>query len=316
MHRRFALALLSAFAWPAHAQSDAAAPLVIVTGAPAGTPGDVLARALSGALSAELGAPVVVENRPGAIGTLALSAVARAKPDGRFMGILGLPAAVAPGMLASMPYDTLGDLATVRQLSAAANVLVVSASGPFASVAQVVAAARMAPLTYASGGNGTPAHLAGELFAQQAKLPLRHVPFNGAVAGVTAVAGGHVDMMFATSPSVVGLVKGGKLRALATTGAQRMAAWMEVPTMAELGYADVVVQDWHGVVVPASTPAAVVDRLSAALGRALGNDAVRKRLAALGLDPVSSDPTAFRSFLRAEMTRWETVVRTARITVQ
>jgi tripartite-type tricarboxylate transporter receptor subunit TctC len=161
-------------------------PLLIVTGAAAGTPGDVVARAISGPLAAELGQPVVVENRPGAIGTVAIAAVARAKPDGQLIGIFGLPAAVAPALLHSVPYDSAHDLAPVRQISAVTNVLVVRADGPFATLGALVAAARTAPLTYASGGNGTPAHLAGELFAQTLGLQLQHVPFNGAVAGVTA----------------------------------------------------------------------------------------------------------------------------------
>jgi tripartite-type tricarboxylate transporter receptor subunit TctC len=320
MNKRIAFSMLFC-AWVAAAAQPTApspsTPLLIVTGAAAGTPGDVVARAIGGPLSAELGQPVVVENRPGAIGTVAIAAVARARPDGQLLGIFGLPAAVAPALLNTVPYDSARDLAPVRQLSAVTNVLVVRADAPFTMVDDLVAAARKGPLTYASGGNGTPAHLAGELFAQTLGLPLQHVPFNGAVAGVTAVAGGHVQFMFASSPSVLALVKAGRLRALATTGDHRIAGLPEVPTMAEGGLPAVTVRDWHGVVAPAGTPPAVLERLSAALGKVLAMETVQQRLAAAGLEPVAaSGPAEFRGFMVQEMDRWFKVIRTARITVQ
>jgi tripartite-type tricarboxylate transporter receptor subunit TctC len=199
-------AWLGAAAQPAAPTSST--PLVIVTGAAAGTPGDVVARAIAGPLALELGQPVVVENRPGAIGTVAIAAVARARPDGQLLGIFGLPAAVAPALLRSVPYDSVRDLAPVRQLSTVSNVLVVRADAPFASVDDLLAAARKAPLTYASGGNGTPAHLAGELLAQTLGLQLQHVPFNGAVAGVTAVVGGHVAVHVRHQPFCSGAGEG------------------------------------------------------------------------------------------------------------
>lgn len=293
------------------------APIVLLVGGPAGTPGDVVARAISGPLAAELGQTVVVENRPGAIGTVALAAVARARPDSQVLGVLGLQAAVAPALLASVPYDTLRDLTPVRQLSSVSNVLVVRADGPLRTFAELLAAARGGQLTYGSGGNGTPAHLAGELFRQQLRLDLQHVPFNGAVAGVTAVAGGHVQMMFATTPSVMALVKAGKLRALATTSAQRLAALPDVPTVAELGMADVTLRDWHGLVAPGGAAPERVERIAAAVGRILATEAAQQRLAAAGLDAVAdSGPLAFGRFVADEMTRWSGVVRQASIKAQ
>ena len=315
MNKRLALLVLSAACLAAFAQSapPAAAPLVIVIGSPAGTPGDVVARAISDPLAAELGQPVVVENRPGAIGTVALAAVARARPDGQLVGIFGLPAAVAPSLLDNLPYDSLRDLAPVRQLSASSNMLVVRADAPYADLPALLAAARKERLTFASGGNGTPAHLAGELFAQKLQLQLQHVPYNGAVAGVTGVAGGHVEMMFATTPSVVALVKAGRLRAVASTGDRRTAALPDVPTLAEMGHAGLTVRDWHGMVAPAGTPPATLQRLSAALGRVLALDAVQQRMAGAGLEPVAaSGPAEFRALLASEMARWNGVVRTPR----
>lgn len=292
-------------------------PLVLLVGGPAGTPGDVVARVISGPLAVELGQPVVVENRPGAIGTVALSAVARARPDSQVLGILGLQAAVAPALLASVPYDTVRDLTPVRQLSSVSNVLVVRADSPLRSLEDLMGAARTGQVTYASGGNGTPAHLAGELLRQQLQLGLQHVPFNGAVAGVTAVAGGHVQMMFATSPSVIPLIKAGKLRALATTAAQRMTALPEVPTAAEVGMAAVTLRDWHGLVAPGGASPERVERIAAAVGKVLAMPAVQERLAGAGLDaePVSG-PAAFKRLLADEMSRWSGVIRQASIKTQ
>lgn len=293
------------------------APLVLMVGGPAGTPGDVVARAVSGPLAAELGQAVVVENRPGAIGTVALAAVARARPDTQMLGVLGLQAAVAPALLASVPYDTLRDLTPVRQLSSVSNVLVVRADSPLRSFEGLLAAARGGQLTYGSGGNGTPAHLAGELFRQHLRLDLQHVPFNGAVAGVTAVVGGHVDMMFATTPSVMALLKAGKLHALATTSARRLAALPDVPTVAELGMADVTLRDWHGLVAPAGASPERVERIAAAVGRVLATEGVQQRLAAAGLDAAgASGPAAFGQFVADEIARWGGVVRQARIRAQ
>lgn len=311
------LACAAALAQPAVA-SGSAAPLVIYTGSRAGTPGDVVARAISVPLGLELGQPVVVENRPGAIGTVAMAAVSRALPDGNTLGVFGLQAAVAPSLLKTVAYDSQEDLAPVRQLSLVGNVLVVPADGPLKSLADLQQAARAGTVTYGSGGNGTPAHLAGELFRQNLGLTgLQHVPFTGAVAGVTAVMGGHVQMMFATSPSVVELIKGGKLRALATTAAERIPALPEVPTMTELGHPAVTVRDWHGLVAPAGTPPATVQRLSAAVGKVLAMEAVQQRLAGAGLDTVAaSGPVEFRGFMKDEMTRWSAVVRKGAITAQ
>ena len=297
--------------------SGAAAPLMILVGGPAGTPGDVVARAVSAPLATELGQPVVVENRPGAIGTVALAAVARARPDGQVLGVLGLQAAVAPSLLKSLPYDTRRDLAPVRQLSSVSNVLVVRADSPFGSLDDLLRAGRAGTLTYASGGNGTPAHLAGELFRQQLGLKLQHVPFNGAVAGVTAVLGGHVQMMFATSPSVIPLINAGRLRALATSAAQRIPALPDVATMAELGQPAVTVRDWHGLVAPAGTPADTLQRIAAALDKVVQADAVQQRLASAGLDAMQvSGPAAFAAQIAGEMGRWPAVIDQAAITVQ
>ena len=297
--------------------ASASPPLVIVVGGPPGTPGDVVARAISGPMAVELGQPVVVENRPGAAGTVALAQVARARPDGNVLGVLALQSAVAPALLKSMPYDAARDLLPARQLSWVNNLLVVRADAPFSSLEDVLKAGRSQALTYASGGNGTPAHLAGELFAHEARVQLKHVPFNGAVAGVTAVLGGHVQMMFATTPAVAQLVQSGKLRALAVTSPERLPLAPSVATLAEGGVPAATVQDWHGLVAPAGTPPQRIAQIAAAAGTALASDAVRQRLAAAGIDPANgSGPVEFGAWVKRETERWQAVVQRAGISLQ
>jgi len=294
-----------------------ATPLVLVVGGPAGNPGDLLLRTLAPALAAELGQPVVVENRPGAAGTIGLAAVARARPDGNTLGLFALQQAAAPALIKSLPYDTLADLAPVRQLSWVSNVLVVARDSPLATLGDVTRAGRAAPLDFASGGNGTPAHLAAELFAQQAQVPVRHVPFNGAMAGVNAVLAGHVPLMFATAPSVAGLLQSGQLRALAGAGPERLAIAPAAPTLAESGYAGASLRDWHGLVAPAATSPERIAQIAMALDRAMATDAVRQRMTAAGLEPVvSSSPETFKALIRQELRRWGEVVRRAGITLQ
>jgi tripartite-type tricarboxylate transporter receptor subunit TctC len=309
-------AFLMALGPAALAQAPAAdvSPLVIFIGSPPGTPGDAVARIIGGPLGVELGRPVVVENRPGAIGTIAMAAVARGRPDGSVLGILGLQAVVAQHLLPAMPYDTLRDLAPVRQVSSVSNVLVVRGDGPLATLEDVLAASRKGGLTYASGGNGTPAHLAAELFRQSLHLEMLHVPFTGAVAGVAAVMGGHVDMMFSTAPAALGPLKSGKLRALAVSAAARIPALSEVPTLAELGHAGLSVRDWHGLVAPAQTPPEVVAKIGAAVDKVLAAPAVSERLAQAGLESTRAvGSEGLELLIRTESKRWADVVKSANI---
>jgi tripartite-type tricarboxylate transporter receptor subunit TctC len=292
-------------------------PLVVIVGGPAGNPGDLLMRTLSGPLAAELGQPVVVENKPGAAGTVGLAAVARAKPDGNVLGVLGLQSAVAPSLIKALPYDTLRDLLPVRQLSWVSNVLVVRPDSPFHSLDDVMKAGRSTSLTYASGGNGTPGHLAAELFAQQARVQFQHVPFNGAMAGVNALLGGHVQVMFATVPSVSGLIEAGKLRPLASAAPERLPLAPAVPTLVESGLASASMRDWHGLVAPVGTSPERIERIAAALEKVLGMEAVRQRMAAAGLEPVTNTTAQdFRTWVATEVSRWGELVRRAGISLQ
>lgn len=299
------------------AGGSAAAPLVLIVGGPPGNPGDLLLRILSAPLSDELGQPVVIENKPGAAGTVGLAAVSRARPDGNVLGLLALQSAVAPALIKSLPYDTLGDLVAVRQLSWVSNVLVAKPESPFQSLDDVLKAGRAGPLTFASGGNGTPAHLATELFAHEARLQVQHVPFTGAMGGVNALLGGHVQLMFATLPSVAGLLHSGKLRAVATAGPERLAVVRLVPTLVESGLTGASMRDWHGLVAPAGTPSERIKRIAAALDKVLASEAVRERITTAGLEPVvKSSPDQFKSLISREVSRWGELVSHAGITLR
>jgi tripartite-type tricarboxylate transporter receptor subunit TctC len=288
---------------------------LLVSGAP-GTPPDTLARIVAEPLAAALGKAVLVENRPGASGVLAMSTLARAAPDGYTLATIGLPQIVAPGLMAEMPYDTVRDFAPVTQLTWSANVLVVHEASPLKSVADFVARAKARPggLTYASGGNGTPSHLASELLKRHAGIDVRHVPYKGISAGLAAVMGEQVDIAFAGIATALPLVRSGRLRALATAGAQRLPALPDVPTIAEVGFPGFQQNEWYGVVAPAGTPPEVIARLVAELARSVAQPEVQARLTHVGLYPVEkSGPEALGALIRMELPRWRAIVREAGI---
>lgn len=303
-----ALAALPAAAHPGYP----AKPIRAISGAPPGSPGDVAARIVAEPLGAALGQPVVIDHRVGAMNMIALTALATAAADGHTVGIMTMPWTVSPHLVAKTPYDVRRDLVAVRQIAWVSNILVVRPGADFASVRQLVGVAKAEPhrLTFASGGNSTPAHLSGELFRLAAGIEMRHVPFKGAVAGVTAVMGEQVDMMFAIAPAVIPHIKAGKLRALATPAPSRLPAMPELPTLAELGYA-VDVRDWTGMVVPAGTPQSVITRIDSALAAVLARADVRARLATAGFEPAESGPEAFAALIGAEWRKWKRVVTEA-----
>jgi tripartite-type tricarboxylate transporter receptor subunit TctC len=291
---------------------------LIVAGAP-GTPPDTLARVVAEPLAAALGKAVVIENRPGGSGVLAMDALARSAADGHVLGTIGLPQTVAAGLMADPRHDLARDFAPVRQLAWSANVLVVRAASPLRSVDDFVAAAKARPgaLAYASGGNGTPSHLASELFRRAAAIDVRHVPYKGIPAGLSGLMGEQVDIAFAGVASALPLIRAGRLRALATAGARRLPVLPELPTIAELGFAGYEQNEWYGVVAPAGTPSPVIVRLAAEMERALALPATRERLEQLGFFPVErSGPAALGALIRAETQRWQRIVRDTGIRAQ
>ena len=316
----FLLAGSAAHSQSGQTQGDFPAKAIrLIAPVPPGSPPDVVARVFSESLGRAFGHPVIVDNRPGANQTIGLGAVVNSRPDGYTLGMISLPTAVVPNIMAKMPYDTLRDFAPVRELAWTSNVLVVRGDSGIGSVADLIAAAKAAAgkMTFASGGNGTPAHVMGELFRQQTGLEVLHVPFKGTVEGVSAVMAGHVDFMLASAGVVVPHVRFGKLKALAQSTQTRLPLLPDVATFSELGFAGLTVRDWQGIVAPAGTPQAVLDRLSNAIGDAIARPELQERLRALGMEPVqTSDPREFSAFFDSEVKRWAAIARASGLQAQ
>ena len=292
-----------------------AKPLKLIIPSPPGSPPDLVGRLIGGMLAADFGQPVVVDNRPGATGIIGLEAVAKSAPDGYTLGMVALPYVVIASLVAKMPYDIDKDLAAVALINWNYQVLAVPAASPAKSVADLVALARAKPgvLRFSSGGNGTPQHLAGELFKREARLDMQHVPYKGGPAGVLAAISGEVDMTISGVGIVSPHLKSGKLRALATAAPQRIAVYAELPTFAELGYAEVQIRDWQGLVAPAGTPQKVIERLHAQIAKATATPELKARLEALGMEAASAGPEQFAAHIRSEIQRWGKLVRDAGI---
>lgn len=296
------------------AQEFPAKPVHVLVGFAAGGPTDILARLVAERLSAMWQQPVVVENRAGAGGMIALEAVTRAPADGYTVGVLNLNHVVAQELLAKPAFNIEKDLVPVIGLARQGNVLVVNPSIPARNTAELIAYVKSMPgkVSYASGGNGSPAHLAGELFKLTAGVDMTHVAYKGAAPGLQDVAAGHVALMFAAAPPSLPLVKAGKLRALAVTSDTRMAQFPDLPTLAESGIA-LDVRDWQGLVVPAGTPASVVGKLNADVAKVLASPGFQERVASLGGEVAGGTIAEFTAHIRNETTKWRKVVRQARI---
>ena len=288
-------------------------PIRLVSGN-AGSPPDVAARVFAERLATSFGQPVIVDNRPGAVGTIALHAIVKAPADGYTVGSLSMPHVLAPSLLPRLPFDMARDLSPVAQIAWGYHVLVVRSASPWKSVNDLIESARANPdkLTFASGGNATPAHISGEFLKQQARIHLRHIPYKGAIAGIAAVLSDQVDLMFAAASASAPHIRTGRLRALATPAPRRIEDLPDVPTMIELGFAGFEIREWHGIVAPAATPREIIARLAGELARAASAPEIKAQLGAQGLSPVSdSGPDAFGRLVRAELDRWGGVAKTA-----
>jgi len=270
---------------------------------------DLIARTLGAGMSTELGQQVIIDNKPGAGTIIGTDAVAKSAPDGYTIVIASFAHAVNPSLMPKLPYAHDKAFTPITLIGRGPNVLVVRADSPFKSVADIVAAAKANPgkLNYASQGNGTSAHLAGELFTNLAKVDMVHVPYRGAGPAITDLLGGQVDMIFGTAAAVSTMVDSGKLRALAVTTAQASAAFKGVPTVAATvpGYA---VESWYGLYAPAGTPVDVIQKLNAAAKKAAHNPEFSKKVEQEGVAVIASDPAELDRYVKAEEQRWRKVV--------
>ena len=284
--------------------------LLVPFAAGAGT-NDIMARLVGQHLGAGLGQPVVIENRPGAGGIAGTDAAAKAAPDGYTFLITNVSLVTSAYLYARLPYDPQKDFVPVSLVATAPLMLVVHPSVAASSVQELIALARANPgrLSYGSGGVGSTPHLSGELFKSLAGIDALHVPYKGGAPALNDLLGGQLSFMIENVPGTMPFVKGGKLRALAITSAERSPLDPTLPTMAEAGVPGYEVVGWNGIVAVAGTPPGIVARLQAEVGKALRLPEVRERLAALGGEPVGSTPEEFGAFLRAEMARWGRIIR-------
>jgi tripartite-type tricarboxylate transporter receptor subunit TctC len=258
----------------------------------------------------------VVDNRPGANGTLGCDLVAKAPPDGYTMvlGDIGCMS-MAPGLYPKLPYDPLRDFAPVTLVARSPLVLTVGATSPSQSVKELIERARANPgkLNYPSSGTGGPNHMGGELFAIQAKLDITHIPYKGSAPGVVSLVAGETDFGFLTAVTIASQLQAGKLRALAVASNERLASMPNVPTMSEAGVPGFEAEAWFMAAVPAGTPKAIVDRLNAEIAKALPAADVKEKLAGMGASAVGNKPEAATAFLRSEVDKWGRVIKTANI---
>lgn len=283
---------------------------------PPGGSTDLMGRVLGAKLGETFGQQVIVENRPGASGMIGNELVARAAPDGHMltMGTIGAMS-VNQSLFKSVPYDATRDFAPITLTGNVENLLVVHPSVPVRSVTDLIALAAGKPgmLIFASSGTGNAPHLAGELFNQLAKVKMVHLPYKGGGPAMIDLVAGQVSLSFASMPSSLPFAKSGKLRAIAVGGAKRSPAAPEIPTVAENGLPGFDVTDWQGLLAPAKTPAAIVERLNREVIRILNEREVKERLSNAGLQVATSTPQQFADFIRAEIDKWGKVIRAAGI---
>ena len=293
-------------------------PVTIVVGFEPGGGTDTTARIVQGPLGEQIGQQVVVENRAGAGGNIAVDHVAKAAPDGYTIVLANVGALAVNPHILKTPYDPLKDLLPISMAAEFANVLVVQPSLGVNTVADFVKLAKSKPntITYASSGIGGAGHLAGELLAKMAGMQIVHVPYKGGGPAMQGFLGAQVDSFFATPISSISQIRAGKAKAVATTGSKRAALMPDVPTVAEAGYQGYEALNWYGFLAPRGTPREVIDRLNKEIVKALANPQVVAALHKTGTEPKSSSPEAFGAYIKREYDTWGKVVKEAGIKPQ
>ena len=297
---------------PAAAVEYPTRPITLIVSHVPGGPSDVIARILGRMLSQVLHQPLVVENRPGAGGTVAAEQAARAAADGYTL-LMGNTAMLAtnPMRQKNTGLDPQLDFAPITLLGTQSNVLVINPGLPVLTLRELIDLAKAKPgfLTFASWGHGSPAHLAGEMFRIETKVDMVHIPYKKPGPALQDVVGGHVQMMFAPAALVVSHVRAGRLRARAAASAKRSPLLPEVATIEELGYPGFDATTWYGLVAPVGTPKEIIDVLHYSTAAVLDDPASRKIMAGLGIDVVAGSPRAFESYVRAQIPKWAAVIR-------
>lgn len=294
------------------AQTYPAKPIRIIVSVAAGGGVDTTARIVGQHLTQAWGQQVVIENRPGAGGTIAAEAVARAAPDGYTLLMASSGAAITPGLY-KLPYDAVTDFAPVTVVVVAPSVLVVHPSLPVRSVKELIAFAKARPneLLFASSGNGSPAHMGLELLKLMTGIKMVHVPYKGTAPSITDLVGGRVSATASSVVSTMPHVNAGRLRALAVTSGKRSLGVPQLPTVAEAGIPGFANDVWYALFAPAATPRNIVARLAEEISRAIAQPDLRERMLAAGLEPLGNSPDEFAAYFRAEVAKWSKVIREA-----
>jgi tripartite-type tricarboxylate transporter receptor subunit TctC len=287
---------------------------LIIAQSPGGN-ADIIGRALAEGLGERFGQLVVVDNRGGASGIIAIELTVRAPPDGHTLLLVASSFGVNPALNRKLSYDQERDLAPITLVATAPNILVVGPALPVRSVEELIQVAKSKPgqLTFGSSGNLGSPHLAGELFKLMAGVNMVHVPYKGAAAALTDLIAGRISLSFASLPSAIGHVKSGRLRALAVTSEKRFSLVPELPTVAELGLPGFETSAWQGLLAPAGAPRAIVNRINADAASSVRSAGMRNLLAANGAEGVGNAPEAFAAFVQKQIAKWTRVVRAAGI---
>lgn len=313
-----ALAAAAAFALPAAAQDPYPnRPVRLVVPFVPGGVTDSSARVVAEYLGRRLGQQVVVDNKPGASGNIGAQQVAQAAPDGYTL-VLGFDGTMVinPHVFAKVPFDTLKDFAPVGKIGNAVLILVANPALPAKSLAEVIALSKTQPLAYGTSGIGGTPHIAGEMLAQRTGARLEHVPYKGGGQAIADAIGGSIPLVYTAVAGAHGHVKSGKLKAIAVSSAQRSGSLPDVPTFAESGVADFVVDSWVGILAPAKTPQPVLARLNAELNAVLNDPAVREKLALLGIEPTPGPADAFRQQMVRNLAAYGPIVKAAGIKLE
>nr|WP_145549576.1 tripartite tricarboxylate transporter substrate binding protein [Variovorax boronicumulans] len=313
--RTFALAATLMLAAPAFAQNFPTKPITIVVPASPGGAIDLAARLIGQKFTEAWGQPVVIENKTGATGVIGTDFVAKSAPDGHVLALVASSHAINPSMFKKLPFDTVKSFEPVVQTHTVPLVLVVAPDAPFKTMQDVIAFGKKNPgqLSFASSGNGGAPHFSGELFQSMAGLQMQHIPYKGSTLAHPDLMSGRVSIMFDTLAATSAQIKAGKLRALAVTTPKRLPAFPDVPTVAEAGLPGYETSTWGGLLAPAGTPKATVQKLALETTRILALPDVRERMLAAGVEPVGGTPEQFAAFIGSEMVKWGKVAKAAGI---
>jgi tripartite-type tricarboxylate transporter receptor subunit TctC len=316
-----ALCLIGFLAWPVilAAQDFPNHPIKFIVPFPAGGPSDTISRILTEKMASLLGQPIVIENRSGAGGMIGIASVAKSSPDGYMIAIApSSQLAMNVNLRDDMPFHPLKDLALITQIVSVPEILVVNEKVPAKSLAELVALAKVEPgkLVFASTGHGGMPHMAMELLKLTTGIQLVHTPYTGAAPAVNDLLGGHVQMMFADVPVLLGNIQAGKLRALAIGSRTRIANLPDVATTAELGMPQVEADNWYGLVAPAATPQPILAKLQAAAAEALHSAEVKDKLAAQSVIAVGNSSAEFSAYVKSEIERWGKVIASSGIKIK